>query len=177
MPTEQPPAPLSAADQGIVCQRVAEEIDRAARWLGVILPPIEVRFDLSGTSAGMYCQRGEQRWLRFNPWLFAKDLPLHLHDTVIHEVAHYAINIRYGRRRLQPHGAEWQALMVALGADPKATFQADMAGIPVRRQRRYGYVCSCREHALSATRHNRIVRRRAVYRCSYCHGKLTRSAE
>ena len=176
MPTDGGVAPLAPWQQDVVCRRVAVEIERAGQQLGLRLPCIRVNFDLSGTSVGMYCHRGEDRWLRFNPWIFSTDMALHLQDTVIHEVAHYAINIKYGRRRLKPHGVEWQALMVKMGADPRATFQADLTAVPVRRQKRHLYRCDCRDHELSSTRHNRIQRRKAVYRCCYCHGKLALSS-
>ena len=94
------------------------------------LPAIETRFDLSGSAAGMYCYKSACRWLRFNPWVFATDMALHLSDTVPHEVAHYAVHQCFGSRGVKPHGAEWRALMLALGANPSATYRADLSGVP-----------------------------------------------
>lgn len=154
-------------------ERVALECERAAALLGVELPPPVVKLDLSGATAGMFCRQGANEWLRFNPWLFAKEFDRHLHDTVIHEVCHYAIyRLLGGQRRIKPHGPEWQGLMTAMGAQPLATFTADLSDIPVRRQRRFHYQCACQTHEVSATRHHRIQRKRAEYRCRYCDSTL-----
>lgn len=156
----------------MVRRRTIADTQRAGQILNLDLADIEVRFDLSGSAAGMYCYKASDRWFRFNPWVFATDLDLHISDTVPHEVAHYAIHQRFGPRRVKPHGPEWRALMVALGASPKATYTGDLSQVPVRRQREHAYACSCREHRLSTTRHNRIQARRATYCCHYCRGVL-----
>lgn len=164
---------LSDAQTLRIEARVAHECERAQQVLGIALPAPEVRFDLSGTAAGMFCRQEHKVWLRFNPWLFAKDFERHCHDTVIHEVAHYGIFCLLGAgRSTKPHGPEWQGLMIALGARPKATFVADLSGVPIRRQRRFRYRCDCQTHEVSATRHNRIRRNRAQYRCRYCDATL-----
>ena len=168
--------PLNDSQAREVQARVSHDIDRAQRILNVSLDRIEARLDLSGTTAGMYCYKGQHRWLRFNPWVFATDMPLHLKDTVPHEVAHYAIHQQFGRRKVKPHGPEWQSLMVALGANPSATYTADLSHIPVRRQRRHAYHCACRDHAVSSTRHNRIRAGRASYRCCFCGEALVASS-
>lgn len=172
-----PATPLSAGQVQEIQARVSYDINRAQRLLDISLAPIEALLDLSGTTAGMYCYKGDQRWLRFNPWVFATDMPLHLRDTVPHEVAHYAIHQQFGRRKVKPHGQEWQSLMVAMGANPSATYTADFSQIPVRRQRRHAYRCACRDHSVSTTRHNRICAGRAIYRCSYCNHALAASGD
>ena len=62
--------PLTTAQAGQVMTRVIDDCERAGRLLGTALPVIPVKFNLSGTAAGMFCARGKQLWLRFNPWLF-----------------------------------------------------------------------------------------------------------
>lgn len=171
MPTD---LPLSRAQVRLISHHVERECGRAAAVLDIRLPVIPFRLDLSGTVAGMFCVRGQQRWLRFNPWLFANDFALHARDTVTHEVAHYGVYTVFGhQRRIKPHGSEWRSLMVALGADPKATFRANMDGVPVRRQSRHAYRCACQQHWVSATRHNRMAGGRAEYRCRVCHERLS----
>lgn len=163
---------MTGEDYATIRARVESDIQRASDILEVQLPAIEIRFDLSGSAAGMYCYKAACRWLRFNPWVFATDMALHLSDTVPHEVAHYAVHQCFGSRGVKPHGAEWRALMLALGANPSATYSADLSGVPIRRQRRHAYQCGCRLHSLSSTRHNRVLNRRATYCCSYCRGVL-----
>ncbi|MEY2909558.1 MAG: hypothetical protein RLZZ602_2081 [Pseudomonadota bacterium] len=172
MQTDGSSLPLTEQQQAQVSQRVFADIGRAGAIIDLPLAPIPVHFDLRGRAAGMYCYREQRHWLRFNPWQFAAHFELHLNDTVTHEVAHYAIHSLLPRGRFKPHGPEWQGLMIALGANPKATFHADMSGVPIRRQRRYQYRCLCREHEVSSTRHNRIRLRGAQYRCRYCDGVL-----
>lgn len=164
--------PLSERQRALIEARVSRECARAGAILETPLAPPPVRFDLRGTAAGMFCARGPRCWLRFNPWLFAQEFDRHLDDTVTHEIAHYGIHTAFPGMRLKPHGPEWRGLMKAMGADPRATFEADLTGVPVRRQQRHPYVCGCQEHWVSTTRHNRIRARRAVYRCRFCDGEL-----
>ena len=176
VPTSTAHAPLSTEDADQVVRRVHVDCGRAAAILGIPLEPPPVLFDLKGSAAGMFCARGREVWLRFNPWLFANDFVAHLNDTVTHEVAHLGIHRLFrGGRGVRPHGAEWRGLMLALGANPSATFTGDMSNIPVRRQRRFSYFCGCQKHEVSTTRHNRILRSGTVYRCRYCGEDLRRS--
>ena len=132
---------------------------------------IPVLFDLRGTSAGMYKVFGKRRWIRYNPWIFAKYYELNLRDTVPHEVAHYIVDAVYGKRA-KPHGQEWQKLMALFDADPGVTFNLDLSGIPTRSQRTHTYHCLCDTHEVSSTRHNRVSRGRGTYHCRNCDGKL-----
>lgn len=130
--------------------------------------PIPVAFDLLGRAAGMYRVRDGRRSIRYNPYLFAKYFADSLRTTVPHEVAHYVTDVLHGMRNVQPHGPEWRAVMCAFGAEPRARGRYDLAGVPVRRQRRYIYDCGCTTHLLSACRHNRLQSGRAGYRCRLC---------
>ena len=116
----------------------------------------------------MYRVRGRRRSIRYNPYLFAKYFADSLSATVPHEVAHYVTDVLYGMRNVQPHGLEWRAVMCSLGAEPRASGRYDLAGVPVRRQRRYTYHCGCTTHLLSACRHNRLHSGRARYLCRLC---------
>lgn len=132
-------------------------------------PPI--LFDLRGTTAGMYKVFGQRRWIRYNPWIFAKYYELNLQDTVPHEVAHFIIDEVYGKRA-KPHGLEWQDLMARFNADPGVTFNLDLSDIPQRQQRTHPYSCHCGTHEVSSTRHNRVLRGRGKYQCRNCDGEL-----
>jgi len=144
----------------------------AEAHLGRPLPRIPVRFDLYGTTAGMFKYCGDNKCLRFNPWIFARYFEENLRDTVPHEVAHRVVHEIHGARGVRPHGREWRALMAVFGADPAVTFERDLTGIPRRRQARHAYRCACSVHQLSTTRHNRIRRGAAQYQCRRCGDRL-----
>lgn len=137
---------------------------------------IPVLFDLKGTTAGMFRAYGREREIRYNPWIFAKYWEVNVEGTVPHEVAHYIVHEVYGPGRVRPHGQEWQALMHYFGADPEVTFKLDLDDIPQRRQRTHPYRCGCRDHEVSTTRHNRMLRGQGQYLCRYCNGRLVYAA-
>lgn len=58
-------------------------------------------------------------------------------ETVPHEVAHVGVYYRPGRRAHRPHGPEWCALMVLLGADPVRCHRYDFGNAVTRRLTRY----------------------------------------
>ena len=163
--------PINTEQQAEVRQETQRYIALAGELLDREFAPIEVKFDLSGTTAGMFKFDGERSPIRYNPWIFAKYYEENLHDTVPHEVAHYIVHSIKGNRRLKPHGREWQSLMQAFGANPSATFKLDLEGIPQRKQRTHDYHCGCRSHEVSTTRHHRM-QRGATYLCRYCNGPL-----
>lgn len=119
----------------------------------------------------MYVRRGRTRYIRYNPALFALDPAHHLEHTVSHEVAHYVADLMH-RRRIRPHGAEWHAVMTALGVEPRATGDYSLVGITVRRERRHRYRCGCGGHSLTTRRHHRVQRGRMVYVCRRCRQPL-----
>lgn len=169
------PVPCDALQRARVVAVTGECIARAGRLYGRVFPEIPVRFDLEGRAAGMYQVRGRQQVIRYNPYLFARFPRDSLEVTVPHEVAHYITDMLYGMYRVRPHGAQWRAVMQAMGADPRVTADYDLSGIPVRRQRRFVYRCACREHRLSTCRHNRIHRGAMRYFCRACGDELIRS--
>ena len=167
-----PIAPIDAGQQWAVRQATDSCLRRAGEICRREFAPIPVSFDLSGRSAGMYLVRHGRRCIRYNPFLFAKYFEDNLAVTVPHEVAHYVTDMLYGLTRVRPHGMEWQAVMRALGAEPRACADYDLAGVPVRRQRRFAYACGCATHRLTTQRHNKVHRGEALYRCRRCGGPL-----
>jgi SprT protein len=131
-----------------------------------------IRFDLSGRVAGMYRVCGQQREIRYNPYLFGKYFDDNLANTVPHEVAHHLVAELYGWRNIRPHGAQWKAVMHRLGAAAAVTCRYDLSGIPQRRQRRFPYVCDCTAHRLSTVRHNRVQGGLGIYLCRQCRQPL-----
>lgn len=165
-------AGLEPAQAGLVRAAVAARFDQAASHYQCEFAVPPVRFDLIGGTAGMHCVRGQTMWLRFNPWLFARYWEDSIENTVAHEVAHAVVWQRTRGRRVPPHGAAWREVMALFGADASVTCRYDLEGIPCRMQQRYFYRCECREHAISAVRHNRIRKGLARYHCRYCRGAL-----
>ena len=163
--------PIDGPQKRLVLERTEHYILTAQEDFSRKFAPLPVLFDLQGSTAGMYKVLGKRRWIRYNPWIFAKYFDLNLRDTVPHEVAHYIIDELYGRRA-KPHGAEWQALMQRFNADPGVTFKLDLSGIPRRQQRTHPYVCLCGTHEVSSTRHNRVMRGKGNYLCRNCDGEL-----
>lgn len=139
------------------------------------LHDIPVMFDLKGRAAGMYIAKGSSRVIRYNPYIFSKYYDDNLKTTVPHEVAHYVVDMMYNAHRVRPHGAEWQRVMLAFGAEPKATGRYDLSGIPVRKCQRHRYHCDCSSHEISTTRHNRVLQGKARYYCRKCRTMLTPS--
>lgn len=162
-------SPIDAQQQQQVRDATDAWLQKARDIYALALAPIEVVFDLRGSAAGMYRVRRGERRIRYNPWIFARYFDDSLAVTVPHEVAHYVIDCLYGLSRVRPHGAEWQAVMRALGASARVTGRYDLSGLPLRRQRRFAYRCDCSSHQLSAVRHNRVQRGEASYLCRQCH--------
>jgi SprT protein len=164
--------PIGERQRRQVCAATRACLRHAAGICRVEFPPIDIRFDLSGRAAGMYRVRQGRRCIRYNPYILARYFDEGLAETVPHEVAHYATDVLFGLANIRPHGAEWQDLMRALGAEPRATASYDLTGVPVRRQRRFSYRCSCTVHHLSTRRHNRIRLESAAYICRRCKAPL-----
>lgn len=164
--------PIGARQQRQVRAATEGFILRAEQLFGRGFERIPVLFDLRGRAAGMFKVAGRRRWIRYNPWIFSKYFTENLRDTVPHEVAHYIVHELYGSRSIKPHGHQWRGLMQHFGADAGVTFDLDLAGIPRRRQRTHAYRCGCREHQLSSTRHNRVLRGTGRYHCLACGTEL-----
>jgi SprT protein len=164
---------LSRKQRQRVVEATRATIAQAAALFGCEFAEIPVLFELRGRAAGMYRVRGGQRVIRYNPYIFARYFNDNLENTVPHEVAHYVTDVLYGLRRVRPHGPEWRAVMRAFGAVPTATCRYDLDGLPVRRQQRFSYQCSCTTHSLSTVRHNRVQGGRAYYSCRRCRAPLS----
>lgn len=164
--------PIGKQQQQQVITLTGDYINRATRIFRREFARIPVLFDLTGRAAGMYRVRRGERVIRYNPYLFAKYFEDNLKVTVPHEVAHYITDCVYGFATIRPHGPQWRELMVAFGAEPKATSDYDLDGVPGRRQRRHPYHCGCTAHELTTVRHNKASSGRMRYYCKRCGGEL-----
>lgn len=165
-------APITPKQQQQVIEHTSVLLRECQHHFGQVFKPVDIRFDLRGRSSGMYVLKHKQRYFRFNPFIFAKYFDDSLASTVPHEVAHYISDILFGIKNIRPHGKEWQAIMHKLGAEPKVTGNYDLSGIPLKRQRRFAYICNCMTHQLTTVRHNKISMGKAHYFCQKCNGPL-----
>ena len=150
--------PISELQQDRVRAATEWHVGQARKIFRRHFQQVPVTFDLRGEAAGMFKVVGSRRWIRYNPWIFAKYFDDNLQDTVPHEVAHFVVHELYGTRGVKPHGWQWQEVMTRFGVDPAVTFKLDLAGIPRRRQQSHPYRCACQRHEVSTTRHNRVGR-------------------
>ncbi len=164
--------PIDKPQQALVTAETLRYVRLAADLYSRDFAPVAVDFNLRGSSAGMFRIRKQDALIRYNPWLFAKYFDENLNSTVPHEVAHYIVHCLHGLHRVKPHGGEWLAVMADFGADPSVTADFDLTGIPTRAQRRFRYLCACREHEVSTRRHNVMQRGQAHYECRLCRGPL-----
>ena len=165
-------SPLSAEQETALHHHTSYWIEQARQLTGSEIPDLPVLLNLGGSAAGQY-RSGNDPCIRYNPFIAALAFEDFICRTVPHEVPHYVVDKLFRSKRPKPHGQEWQDLMRAFGLEPSVCHSYDLSAVPVRRQRRYLYACDCREHQLSATRHNRIQRREATYSCARCGSELS----
>jgi SprT protein len=165
-------APITSSQQQQVVERVAELLLQCEQQFDQAFKAIEIRFDLTGRASGMYVVKHKQQYFRFNIFILAKYFEDSLATTVPHEVAHYVSDVLFGIKNIRPHGKEWQSIMYTLGVEPRVTGNYDLTGMPVKRQRRFDYVCDCMTHQLTTTRHNKVLKSNARYSCKKCGGAL-----
>lgn len=136
---------------------------------------VRVDFDLRGATAGQY--HPQQRLIKYNASIAARNYEDFKERTVPHEVSHHIAMAwaNFAGIRIKPHGREWRKVMHFFGVtDTRRCHNYDISGVKVKRQRRVIYRCTCLDHEVSMTIHNRI-RKGAVYKCRSCHSALTRA--
>ncbi len=172
--------PLSSEQQQLVIEQTHLYIEQAVDLFNIKNNDIEINFNLRGRSAGMYRVSRQKGWhfvqlkreIRYNSFIFSKYFDDNFSTTIPHEVAHYISDILYGLKNIKPHGNEWKTIMQAFGANAAVTADYDLSGIPLKKQSLYTYHCQCREHQLSAIRHNKIKKRHYRYYCNFCKQAL-----
>jgi SprT protein len=177
--------PLSTEQQQQVVNQTRLYIKQAVDLFNLKDKTVAITFNLKGRSAGMYRVKysksliliRQQREIRYNPYIFSKYFEDNYATTIPHEVAHYVTDIIYGLKNIKPHGREWKAVMQAFGANAAVTANYDLSGIPLKKQSLYTYQCRCRDHQLSAIRHNKIKRQRYRYYCNLCKQTLNYKQE
>ena len=165
--------PIDAAQQAVVVNSTYHYIALAAELFGRPFQTIAVNFKLTGRAAGMYHVNRHERYIRYNPYLFAKYFDDNLQQTVPHEVAHYVADMLYGIKNIRAHGKEWKRVMRTFGVEAQTYCSYDLQGIPQRQQRRFMYACRCRDYQLTTRRHNMILRGQRTYQCPECRARIT----
>jgi SprT protein len=164
--------PIGSGQQQLIIAETLKYIRKAEDIFSHAFEPVNVLFNLKGQASGMFFASGEQISIRYNPYIFAKHFDYSIANTVPHEVSHYIMYCLHGPKGVRPHGREWKDLMLELGATPSRTNSLDLTGIPIRRNRRHSYACSCMNHHISSRRHNLIRSGKARYFCRCCKGAL-----
>ena len=95
-----------------------------------------------------------------------RDHPAELVPTLVHELAHLVIRMRYGR--VAPHGRHFRTLMRAVNLSADATHDLPVAGLK-RLRRRYVYLHRCSDCGYSFVA--RSVRRNCY--CVACGPEMT----
>jgi len=129
----------------------------------------EVSLKLRGQKAGV--AHLQENKLRFNPQLYRDNPDDFLRQTVAHEVAHMIAHAMFGPR-IQPHGAEWQQIM--LGVYQLPPLRCHTYAVKRRAATRFIYHCRCAdgEFPFSSRRHA-LVKRGQRYLCRRCKSQLT----
>jgi len=153
-------------------QQVYDKTDHYIQFanlkLSLQLSDIAVKFDLKGRTSGMFVVKHNEMYIRYNEVIFSRYFEDNLVNTVAHEVAHYVVHGMYGLRKVKPHGQEWKQVMRLFDVKPEVTSQYDVSMLPLHRQKLHNYSCACMTHQLSTTRHNKVQKNRAVYKCRKC---------
>jgi SprT protein len=135
--------------------------------------PVAYAWDLRGLTGG-YVYRGETT-LHLNAHLADNEGEAYA-QTVAHEFAHVVTYWRWNKaqftcRRLRSHGYEWQSVMAAFGRPATRCHNYASAERVRTVARVFTYRCACKDHLLTAIRHNRAVKG-ARYRCVRCRRPL-----
>lgn len=149
--------------------RIRDLLAVTRRELRLDLPMPTVHYRKRGRTAGMAYLHAYT--IDLNPVLLQENEDHFIHHAVGHELAHLVAYRHFGAR-IRPHGREWQAVMQLFGLPAERCHHYDTANSQLRQQKRFVYKCACKEHQLSAIRHNRSLRGTA-YKCLRCQQELT----
>jgi SprT protein len=153
--------------------RVRAYREQALEHFGRTMPTISVRFTDKGTAAGnAKLFRDGSAIVTFSEPMLEHHGEEFMRETVPHEVAHIVAGVlaRMDRKRIRPHGREWQAVMrTVFGVEPERTHSFDTSGCKVRRERKLPAFCECRQFTeLGVRRLKRCIREGVRYRCPKC---------
>ncbi len=169
------PSPAAARSKGPEGEFSEAALQDAARKMLVALGcetlarTVKVRWNSRlRTTAGLACYA--KGLVSLNPSLVPFGMP-EVDRTLRHELAHLLARFRAGRRRIQPHGAEWQQACVDLGlADEKRCHELPLPRTRIQPKLLY----RCRNCLAEVRRVRPFKRPVACLKCckSYNHGRF-----
>lgn len=142
------------------------------------LPSINIEYKLRGKSRlGSAKLDSKNGCATINVHLeaYGKLGELYLKEVFAHEFAHIVTFLLYGR--CKPHGSRFCFVCKELFPQDfplvaRASRALDVELASAREVKRYAYKCDCSTHMLSSFRHNKIVKKMAIYRCKKCNSEL-----
>ena len=163
---------LAARKQAIL-NKISEVTALGNKLLGVTLPKIDVRFDLSGRAAGMAGFKFGTYYLRFNTTHMAlggKTWDHLLNDVVPHELAHSYCqsNPAFGRK----HDAGWKRVCIALGGNGSRCYTAEHAPEAIAANRPFTYTTTSGATCSVSKQIHAKIQRGVIYRAK-TGGQLT----
>jgi SprT protein len=129
-----------------------------------------ISFDLTGTTGGFAYHK---HWhVRLNHILLRENFEEFDKTIIPHELAHLiARHLNSRKKRMKPHGPEWQGAMRKLGLEPRRTHVCDTTNSRTTTKV-YGYVCSCRTNGWLTSRQHKKERRGVPYICHICKTRM-----
>ena len=158
-----------------------EELQKYALKTWNVNVKVTIEYSLNSSLVLGTCRKEKEKIiLELNNNLLNEYKSLYIKEIVQHEFAHAVIINLFprgmnGHKKVRTHGKEFKAVCSHFGIDGKATndkFNDSTTLKKSHKQKRYTYYCQCGECELSTTRHNRIVKGTAKYRCHNCHTEL-----
>ena len=166
-----------------ILERTKELLDQGRRTYGIFGHPLDVRFDKSGIVGGSAGKDDGRDYVNFNLALAGENLDEYLNQIIGHELSHIIVRWTnpeaYRLGKIQPHGYEWQCIMVqCYGLVPARCHHMDTSRTANRMPRNYVYTCTgChKEFNLTSILHEKI--QRGQWRiCNVCKSKITYAGE
>lgn len=122
---------------------------------------VDIRFTMTGMSAGCAGRKQGQYYVNFNRRLMNDDdnWQDYVQETIAHEVSHviaFAVAAHH-KTKYPPHGKQWKYIMKTLGYTPSRTHDYDVSAAQNKATRTWNYKCECNTYKLSRVNHKKIV--------------------
>lgn len=141
--------------------KIEETYILAEKQYNRTFPRPTIDFSIKGSTAGKAYYLKNR--LSFNLTLAIQEGKKFINRTPAHEVAHLIARDIYGYG-IQPHGKEWQSVMLSLGQVPSRCHDYE-----VKTNHTYSCACENKVHYLSTRKHNTIIVKGTRYSCTTCN--------